>query len=284
MATIAVGGFLNSGVESGDYKQYQDVASITWEDAEAKLQAAVGVGLQSDEGRWLEFYCSKIIGLRKLLVVGLSEVAVSERDSSAWDAVLAHLAAAASESSDVVNVSLVSRFHSQLEASFEWQAAWHEARYQTSVVGILAQLKAIVDGWTELSDCASRLPVVVRCADEAGMQQLEAVASAKELLLRVVTTQAQLRAAYEHHELLISALEQADEHGFTECQEVERCRRFTDVVSGLQMGIANLDANVLEVELSKFMALGLQNHLMQLQCVLVVLDAELIKQFCIFSK
>ena len=140
-AAIAAGGFLNSGVESGDYKQYQDVKSVAWEDAEAHLQSAVGAGLQTDEGRWLEYYCSKIIGLRKLLVVGLGEVVVSERDSSAWDAVLAHMAAPGS--SDVAGASSVSRFHSQLEASPEWQAAWREARYQKSVVGILAQLQAV---------------------------------------------------------------------------------------------------------------------------------------------
>ena len=55
--------------------------------------------------------------MRKVLIAALS----AKGAHSSWDAVLAHLSAPAS--SEVASLSSVSRFHSQLEASPEWQAA-----------------------------------------------------------------------------------------------------------------------------------------------------------------
>ena len=65
-----------------------------------------------------------------------------------------------------------------------------------------------------------------------------------------------MRASYEHHELLSSALEKVDQRGFSERREVEQCRQFFEVVSGLQAGIEESDVKALE----KLVTLGLPTN------------------------
>ena len=158
------------------------------------------------------------MALRKVLSPALSEKSAH----STWDPVLAHLAAPAS--SEVARASSVSRYHAQLESSPEWQAAWREAKYQKKVLAILSDLADVVQSWTDLSDCAWRMPVVLRRAEEHNMDQLEEVEAARDLIPKVEATQRELQAAYDNHELLASALVNATERGFADRREVQRCQ------------------------------------------------------------
>jgi len=253
-ANIAVGGFLNNGVELGDFKNYQRVSSISWPDVpERKLQEILAAGIHTEQGHWLVYYSKKIIGLRKVLVS-----AMTKKTLASWEIVLAYLAAP--ECSDVVYSASISRWHAQLEISPEWQAALREAKYQKLVTAVLDQLRDISENYIDLADCASRLSVVMRRAEDANMHQLAPVAAGKKLLELVLATQKGLQEGYAHIDKLPVVLQHAAERGFSSRREVQLCRSFLEVMTALNLAKTNCDVKGLREQLHLFSSLGVPEN------------------------
>jgi len=248
--TLSSGGFvLEGGVQPGDYKRYPRVSRLEWEEADFQVKAGAKTGRVTAEGRWMQYYASKIIVLRKLLVT-----AFNDKTTSAWDAILTHL----SPESDL---SLVS-YYSKLVLSPEYVAAVREAHHQKTVIAILNELQQIHKSGNDLTNYGSALSAILRRAEEANILQLDQIIAAKELLLKIKTTHESLLSASKQYSELNLALTMAIANGFEGMPEVQRCRALHEVVTGLQVGIATSDINSLNEILQKVSVLGMQeNHL-----------------------
>jgi len=167
-SAVAIGAFvLDSKVKCGDYSNYPRTWDGSWIDAEAQLESLRKHEVVSKEGRWLEYFSSRIIALRKLMVPMLAE---ESKSAEACDAVLAYLAAGSSD-----------EFYSQLAANAEWQCCHREANYQKQVLSVLSKIRSIsgAAGSVELSSTADELSSAVKRAEELNMSSLDEVSVAK---------------------------------------------------------------------------------------------------------
>jgi len=247
--SIALGMFVYpQQISCGDYQQYPRLRDGSWLAAESQLQAVVKTGIITSEGQWMQYSCSKLIGLRKLL---LQMMTVETKTVDSCNAVLAYLADGSGDA-----------FYARLSATAEWQCCLREAAYQKTVLTISDQIELVVHNSTGLSSSSVSLSAVLKLAAEHNMTSLDVYKEGSALLGRINETLSTLKDALDNHGLLDSAIRQATLYGFEGTPEAVKAHSLHEIVLALHVGIKTSDEKALQAQLDKFELLALpENYL-----------------------